>query len=103
MYSGFNPLINKNTIGKKYKDISFNDKSEKPVIDKIAMLPKKIRLNLHKVYTAPKTILIPAKKVAQKLIRNNPTRIKNSPTKLLVNGKLIFAKENIKKITVNLG
>ena len=95
-YSGIKPLTNKNTIGNIYKKNSFIDISEKPDIDNIATLPKNIRLNPHKVYTAPNTLLIPAKKVDQKLIRNNPIKIKNSPTKLLVKGKLIFAKENIK-------
>ena len=41
-------------------------------------------------------MLVEANKVAQKFVLNNPVKIKNSPTKLLVSGKLIFAKKKIK-------
>ena len=69
-------------------------------IESTLRLPKKIRLNDHRVYTAPRTILVAAKKVAQKLWRKSPTKILNSPTKLLVSGKLILARENRRKILV---
>jgi hypothetical protein len=42
-------------------------------------------------------MLVDAKKVPQKLCLKKPIKIKNSPTKLLVNGKLMLAKENTKK------
>ncbi len=67
------------------------------------MLPKKIRLNVQSVYTAPSTLLKAAKKVAQKCSRKSPRKIRNSPTKLLVSGKLIFARENRRKTLVNRG
>jgi len=57
----------------------------------------------HRVYTAPRTILVAAKTVAQKVCRNSPTKMKNSPTKLLVSGKLIFARENARNTMVNTG
>jgi hypothetical protein len=55
------------------------------------------------VYTAPRTLLKAAKKVAQKCSRKSPTNIRNSPTKLLVSGKLMFARENSRKILVKIG
>ena len=38
-----------------------------------------------------------------KFISNKPTKIKNSPTKLKLKGKLIFARLKIQKKTVNKG
>jgi hypothetical protein len=67
------------------------------------MFPKKIRLKVQRVYTAPRTLLNAAKKVDQKLWRNRPAKIRNSPTKLLVSGKLILASENIRKTLVKSG
>jgi len=41
--------------------------------------------------------------VLQKFCIKSPIRIKNSPTKLLVSGKLIFANEKIKNVIDNNG
>ena len=57
-----------------------------------------ILLYNHIEYTPPKTIPIPVKKQTVLLTLKIPNNIKNSPTKLLVEGKLIFAKIKIKKI-----
>ncbi len=67
------------------------------------MFPKNIRLNVQRVYTAPRTLLNPAKKVAQKCSRKSPRKIRNSPTKLLVSGKLMFAREKRRNTLVKRG
>jgi hypothetical protein len=48
-------------------------------------------------------ILIEAKKTIKLLFPINPKKITNSPTKLLVPGKLILAIENNKKIKDSKG
>jgi hypothetical protein len=48
-------------------------------------------------------MLVDAKNVAQKLCWKSPIKIINSPTKLLVKGKLILAIEKIKNTIANNG
>ena len=54
-------------------------------------------------YTAVKIILKVATKAAKWLFSNKPTSIKNSPTKLLVPGKLIFESININRQKLKIG
>ncbi len=55
--------------------ISFRFRSVYDEIDSTLRLPKKIRLKDQSVYTAPSTLLVAAKNVAQKFWRNSPTKI----------------------------
>jgi hypothetical protein len=59
-------MITSATIGRKKSESSLRFRSVYPIIDRILRLPKKIRLNVQSIYTAPRTILVAAKKVAQK-------------------------------------
>ena len=61
-------------------------------------LPYAILLNNQREYTPPIITPVAPKNVIVVLTLNDPTKIKNSPTKLLVPGKLIFAKVKNKKI-----
>ena len=60
-------MMNNTTINTLNKAISFRLISWKEVIERERTFPKKIRLKAHNVYTAPKTILVAAKNVPQKL------------------------------------
>ena len=54
-------------------------------------------------YTAPKTILKPAKKATKVLNSNTPKKTINSPTKLIVPGIPILANVNNKNNTLKIG
>ena len=61
------PIKNNAKIKIENNANSLRSKSLNAVKETDRIFPKKIRLYVHKVYTAPKTILVDAKKVAQKL------------------------------------
>jgi len=63
---GLIPIISRITISGLKSASSLRFRSVYVEIDSTLRLPKKIRLNDHRVYTAPRTILVAAKKVAQK-------------------------------------
>jgi len=63
---GISPLINRVIIRGIYRASSLRFRSAYVEIERTLILPKKMRLNDQSVYTAPKTILVTAKKVAQK-------------------------------------
>jgi hypothetical protein len=48
-------------------------------------------------------MLVEEKKLNQKFLKKIPMRRRNSPTKLLVSGKLIFAKEKIRNKKAKIG
>jgi hypothetical protein len=69
------PIINRKTTGMLNRAISLRLRSLYVLIDMILILPKKIRLKAQSIYTAPSTILVAAKIVAQKLKRSSPRKI----------------------------
>lgn len=66
-------------------------------------LPKLTRFNAQRVYAAPVIIFKQATTTAKVLYSNKPKQIINSPIKLLVPGKLMFAIENIRKNVAKRG
>ncbi len=63
---GLSPLINRLIIRIRNRATSFFSRSSVAVIERTLILPKKIRLNVQSVYTAPSTLLVAANSVAQK-------------------------------------
>ena len=63
---GFSPITKSEIISGIKRATSFRFRSVYDEIESTLRLPKKIRLNDHSVYTAPSTLLVAAKKVAQK-------------------------------------
>ena len=66
-------------------------------------LPKAILLNNHNEYPLPITIPVAPRKVTLVLHFKDPANIRNSPIKLLVPGKLIFANVKNRKIVIYKG
>ena len=71
-------------------------------MENFLILPNKIRFSNHKLYAAPKTILVAHSTATQVLVNAQPRIIKNSPTKLLVPGRPKLPNvNNVKKVANN--
>jgi hypothetical protein len=101
--SGYKPMRNvRKPNGKKMKNSRLS-RSLKNTIECCLTFPKIIRLHNHRLYPAPRTIPAPAKSALQLFTLKQPTITKNSPTKLLVQGRPKLANVNIIKKTEKSG